>query len=107
MPSELILLLLSHFSSAYCTITTECSRYVTCYTYGSLGKMFTTQSYTLPNRKMFISSRSLLVGRSDRWLTEPALVRLGGTEVGAKAPTNEVAVVRRAYHSHFMSPMAA
>jgi len=48
-----------------------------------------------------------LVGRSDRWLTESAVVRLGGIEVGAKAPTNEVAVVRCAYHSHSMSPMPA
>jgi len=32
---------------------------------------------------------------------------LRGTEVGAKAPTNEVAVVRHAYHSHFMTSMAA
>jgi len=53
----------------YCTITTKCSRYVTRYTYCSLGNMFTTWSYTLLNRKMFTSSQSSLAGQSDRWPT--------------------------------------
>jgi len=55
--------------SVYCTITTKCSRYVTRYTYCSLGNMFTTWSYTLLNRKMFTSIRSSLAGQSDRWPT--------------------------------------
>jgi len=95
---------------SYCTITTKCSRYVTRYTYCSLGNMFTTWSYTLLNRKMFTSSRSSLTGQSGRWPT--LLLGLCASEFrrNRKGPPRYLLVLMRLpsrAYSHFISPMSA